>query len=192
MCYSNTRSTQSLGYRFKTTLCRITWILVPVSRLNTLLLPVDVPFWNLFLILFQTNSPRQTMLSQMPTEDSTNSRPLMLPSLQSATTWLPLSVIRKMLLKTLRKKLTNVNAAISALRAEIKQRLRANKTKNLKVTVPKLKSQLAFYVNLHRAVIGPSATLTGRWRPDIDLRRMLTGVFTHYIISTVVYVDSST
>ena len=37
-------------------------------------------------------------------------------------------------------------------------------------------SQLAFYVNLHRAVIGPSATLTGRWRPDIDLRRMLTGV----------------
>ena len=37
-------------------------------------------------------------------------------------------------------------------------------------------SQLAFYVNLHRAVIGPSATLTGRWRPDIDLRRMLTGI----------------
>ena len=37
-------------------------------------------------------------------------------------------------------------------------------------------SQLAFSVNLHRAVIGPSATLTGRWRPDIDLRRMLTGV----------------
>ena len=36
-------------------------------------------------------------------------------------------------------------------------------------------SQLAFYVKLHRAVIGPSATLTGRWRPDIDLRRMLTG-----------------
>ena len=34
---------------------------------------------------------------------------------------------------------------------------------------------LAFYVNLYRAVIGPSATLTGRWRPDIDLRRMLTG-----------------
>ena len=34
---------------------------------------------------------------------------------------------------------------------------------------------LAFYVNLHRAVIGPSATLTGRWRPDIDLCRMLTG-----------------
>ena len=27
----------------------------------------------------------------------------------------------------------------------------------------------------YRAVIGPSATLTGRWRPDIDLRRMLTG-----------------
>ena len=36
-------------------------------------------------------------------------------------------------------------------------------------------SQLAFYVNLHRAVIGPSTTLTGRCRPDIDLRRMLTG-----------------
>ena len=36
-------------------------------------------------------------------------------------------------------------------------------------------TQLAFYVNLHRAVIGQSATLTGRWRPDIDLRRMLTG-----------------
>ena len=36
-------------------------------------------------------------------------------------------------------------------------------------------TQLAFYVNLHRTVIGPSATLTGRWRPDIDLRRMLTG-----------------
>ena len=36
-------------------------------------------------------------------------------------------------------------------------------------------TQLAFYVNLYRAVIGPSATLTGRWRPDIDLRRMLTG-----------------
>ena len=38
-------------------------------------------------------------------------------------------------------------------------------------------TQLAFCVNLHRAVIGPSATLTGRWRPDIDLRRMLTGYF---------------
>ena len=36
-------------------------------------------------------------------------------------------------------------------------------------------TQLAFYVNLHRAVIGPLATLTGRSRPDIDLRRMLTG-----------------
>ena len=35
--------------------------------------------------------------------------------------------------------------------------------------------QLAFYVNLHWAVIGPSATLTGRWRPDINLCRMLTG-----------------
>ena len=38
-----------------------------------------------------------------------------------------------------------------------------------------INTQLAFYVNLHRAVIGPSATLTGRRRPDIDLRRMLTG-----------------
>ena len=36
-------------------------------------------------------------------------------------------------------------------------------------------AQSAFYVNLYRAVIGPSATLTGRWRPDIDLRRMLAG-----------------
>ena len=36
-------------------------------------------------------------------------------------------------------------------------------------------TQLAFYANLHRTVISPSATLTGRWRPDIDLRRMLTG-----------------
>ena len=41
-------------------------------------------------------------------------------------------------------------------------------------------SRLAFYVNLHRAVIGPSATLTGRWQPDIDLRRMLTGVLPFY------------
>ena len=41
--------------------------------------------------------------------------------------------------------------------------------------------QLAFYVNLHRAVIGPSATLTGRWRPDIDLRRMLTGSFSLFV-----------
>ena len=40
--------------------------------------------------------------------------------------------------------------------------------------------QLAFYVNLHRAVIGPSATLTGRWRPDIDLHRMLTGTFNSF------------
>ena len=39
-------------------------------------------------------------------------------------------------------------------------------------------SKLAFYVNLHRVIIGPSATLTGRWRPDIDLRRMLTGLAT--------------
>ena len=37
-------------------------------------------------------------------------------------------------------------------------------------------SQSAFYVNLYRAVIGPSATLTGRWRPDVDLRRMLAGL----------------
>ena len=45
-------------------------------------------------------------------------------------------------------------------------------------------TQLAFYVNLHRAVIGPSATLTGRWRPDIDLRRMLTGY-------TITYTETS-
>ena len=46
-----------------------------------------------------------------------------------------------------------------------------------KATIAKHRpSQLAFFVNLHRAVIGPSATLTGRWRPDIDLRRMLTGL----------------
>ena len=43
-------------------------------------------------------------------------------------------------------------------------------------------SQLAFYVNLHRAVIGPSATLTGRWRSDIDLRRMLTGLY-HQVLA---------
>ena len=43
------------------------------------------------------------------------------------------------------------------------------------MSIPAEPSQQAFYVNLHRAVIGPSATLTGRWRPDIDLRRMLTG-----------------
>ena len=43
-------------------------------------------------------------------------------------------------------------------------------------------SQLAFYVNLHRAVIGPSATLTGRWRPDIDLRRMLTGILLVFLL----------
>ena len=36
-------------------------------------------------------------------------------------------------------------------------------------------AQLAFYINLYRAVICPSAILTGRWRPDIDLYRMLTG-----------------
>ena len=41
------------------------------------------------------------------------------------------------------------------------------------VTIYTMTTQLAFYVNLHRAVIGPSATLMGRWRPDIDLRRML-------------------
>ena len=46
-------------------------------------------------------------------------------------------------------------------------------------------SQLAFYVNLHRAVIGPSATLTGRWRPDIDLHRMLTGLCICVLVITV-------
>ena len=44
-------------------------------------------------------------------------------------------------------------------------------------------TQLAFYVNLHRVVIGPSATLTGRWRPDIDLHRMLTGKLLSFSIS---------
>ena len=44
-------------------------------------------------------------------------------------------------------------------------------------------SSLAFYVKLHRAVIGPSATLTGRWRPDIDLRRMLTGLYVKQFIN---------
>ena len=37
-------------------------------------------------------------------------------------------------------------------------------------------SQSAFYVYLYRAVIGPSGQLTGRWRPDVDLRRMLAGI----------------
>ena len=46
-------------------------------------------------------------------------------------------------------------------------------------------TQLAFYVNLHRAVIGPSAALTGRWRPDIDLRRMLTG---NYVMCLARYI----
>ena len=36
-------------------------------------------------------------------------------------------------------------------------------------------TQSAFYVNLYRAVIGPSGYRTGRWRPDVDLRRMLAG-----------------
>ena len=49
------------------------------------------------------------------------------------------------------------------------------KVKQNGFTEIKESTQLAFYVNLYRAVIGPSATLTGRWRPDIDLRRMLTG-----------------
>ena len=54
------------------------------------------------------------------------------------------------------------------------------------VTLEKVKliaSQQAFYVNLHRAVIGMSATLTGRSRPDIDLRRMLTGMVPGYALS---------
>ena len=46
-------------------------------------------------------------------------------------------------------------------------------------------TQLAFYINLHRAVIGPSATLTGGWRPDIDLRRMLTGYVQILRVNTV-------
>ena len=50
-------------------------------------------------------------------------------------------------------------------------------------------SQLAFYVNLHRTVIGPSATLSGRWRPDIDLRRMLTGftVITEKVVVQILF-----
>ena len=36
-------------------------------------------------------------------------------------------------------------------------------------------TQLAFYINLQRAVIGPLATPTGRERPAIDLCSMLTG-----------------
>ena len=50
------------------------------------------------------------------------------------------------------------------------------------------KTQLAFYVNLHRAVIGPSATLTGRWRPDIDLRRMLTGNVSSNMCKILLYI----
>ena len=42
-------------------------------------------------------------------------------------------------------------------------------------------TQSAFYVNLYRAVIGPSGQLTGRWRPDVDLRRMLAGKLVWYI-----------
>ena len=54
-----------------------------------------------------------------------------------------------------------------------------------------VRTQLAFYVNLHRAVIGPSATLTGRWRPDIDLCRMLTGkvLFWHGGSYALLFVD---
>ena len=50
-----------------------------------------------------------------------------------------------------------------------------NSIRNVKKSTFEHASKLAFYVNLHRAVIGPSATLTARRRPDIDLRRMLTG-----------------
>ena len=54
-------------------------------------------------------------------------------------------------------------------------------------------SQLAFYANLHRAVIGPSATLTGRWRPDKDLRRMLTGIaFIVFIVIIPVFIHCGT
>ena len=56
------------------------------------------------------------------------------------------------------------------------------KTKQKKTTTTKTKqkqqqttTQLAFYINLQRTVIGPSATLTGRKRPAIDLCRMFTG-----------------
>ena len=36
-------------------------------------------------------------------------------------------------------------------------------------------AQLAFFINLQPSVIGPSAILTGRERPAIDLCKMLTG-----------------
>ena len=45
-------------------------------------------------------------------------------------------------------------------------------------------TQLAFFINLQRAVIGPSATLTGRQRPAIDLCRMLIGYDGQHIRQT--------
>ena len=46
-----------------------------------------------------------------------------------------------------------------------------NEAPHISIHIP----QLVFYINLLRVVIGPSATLTGRQRPTIDLCRMLTG-----------------
>ena len=52
---------------------------------------------------------------------------------------------------------------------------KVNRPRNICQGHEMIPPQLAFYVNLHRAVIGLSAPLTGRRRPDIDLLRMLTG-----------------
>ena len=51
-------------------------------------------------------------------------------------------------------------------------------------------TQLAFFINLQRAVIGPSATLTGRWRPAVDLYRMLTGKLTMAIVVRICFEDT--
>ena len=48
-------------------------------------------------------------------------------------------------------------------------------------------TQLASFINLQRAVIGPSATLTGRQRPAIDLSRMLTGNWAFWFVSSQWY-----
>ena len=41
--------------------------------------------------------------------------------------------------------------------------------KDMKKSVTQYHAQLAFFINLKRAVIGPSATLTGRYRSAKDL-----------------------
>ena len=51
-------------------------------------------------------------------------------------------------------------------------------------------SQLAFFINLQRAVIGPSATLTGRSRSAIDLYRMLTGKRVSVLILTQLLIEN--